>query len=178
MKTLLISLIFLMAVVGCDYDDIFLQEKEIEVGNIYDYDFENEIPEMGTIEDCIEYIENNMIGKPDNGDYWQTPEETYWRITEDDKMQGDCEDISLFFQYLLKSKLNIDSETAIVNYNNKNTNHVVVFYDNKFYDIQVNLGITYILDELLPRTKLLFLIPYSESLWMAVNYHDTIGEYK
>ena len=78
----IILILSLMLLPACDY---LLQEKEIEVGNIYDYDFEGseEIPEFKDIRQAVFYVVRNSIYNYDSilygkKEYYATPQEFFY----------------------------------------------------------------------------------------------------
>lgn len=165
----IILILSLMLLPACDY---LLQEKEIEVGTIENYDFEgsDEIPEFKTIDEAFDYANNKRQYTKDGGiDYFQTPEETFYRLSDHNKMRGDCEDYALFFSYILYSKLNIDSELIIID--NGIDNHVLTYIPsiNKYLDptCRSDYGETL-------KKKILYRIPYTKAIWMAINYHEIL----
>jgi hypothetical protein len=183
MKKIIIILLLLAAIPACEIESYLLQEKEIEVGNIYDYDFEGseEIPEFETIEDVMSYIDKNSTWEKDiilfgKKDYWQTPEEFFYNRNAENKMQGDCECISIFFSFLLYNKLHINSVIEIVKYTDDSIgNHVITYIPS--LDIYIdatynhNYGNIYNSDG----RKIFKNIPYTQALWMTVNYHEEIN---
>jgi hypothetical protein len=164
MKKIIFVLILSLGLFGCEYGEYF------EVGEITDYDFENDIPEFETIDQVLYYVHYHVKHTKDIDDYWQTPEETYYRYDENlNKMLGDCEDHALFFSYLLYTKLDIDSEIIIVK--GYLENHVITYIPSidKYIDSDSNCDFgNSIKKEILQR------IPYTQAIWMALNYHINI----
>jgi hypothetical protein len=175
MKKLISVMVVLMGLMtACDME--YGKAEEIEIGNVYDYDFENNIPEMRTVDEILKYVQNNISYSFNNDpdiwgveDYWQTPEETLILKS------GDCEDFVILFQYLLESKLNIETSMIIVQVENHEYRHTVAYTDNIYYDL-VDKGWP-IHTKLPNRVKVIHTVPYSEIMWMTLNYHDAIGKY-
>lgn len=149
------------------------------IGKIENYNFPGSetIPEFETIEDAANWMKNNIIYKYDKelfgkDDYWQTPEEFYFNRNVDNKMQGDCEDFALFFGFLA-NKLNLN--TNIYNIKRKNM-HAIAKVENWYYEFSAYYFNKYA--QLYNVDKVINIIPYSEALWMAVNYHDNVGKYR
>jgi hypothetical protein len=173
MRYFIIILLLLAAIPACEIESYLLQENEIEVGNIYDYDFEGseEIPEFETIEEAAKWIVNNSVFVQDNilfeiEEYWQTPEEFYYNRNENNKMQGDCEDYAIFLGYILNYKMEY-----------RNTELIIVKDHALFYCDQYIETLT---GKTIPENSLNIIdrISYSEALWMTINYHDNVRKYK
>jgi hypothetical protein len=171
MKHLIILLLLLAAIPACEIESYLLQENEIEVGNIYDYDFEGseEIPEFETIEEAAKWIVNNSIFVQDNilfgiEEYWQNPEEFYYNRNENNRMQGDCEDFAIFLGYILNYKMGYSNiEIIIIKYH-------ALLYCNQYIETLTGK----IIQE--NSLNIINRIPYSEILWMTINYHNYIGK--
>ena len=138
------------------------------VGKIENYDFPGSegIPEFETIEEAQYYMQDNFEYEKDidqfgQADYWQTPEEFYYNG------KGDCEDYVIFLGYLLYLKMGYKDVNLIVT-----NNHVILYCDNKYLSGQH--CVNYRPEEI----KIAYKIPYSEALWMAVNYHDNVRKYR
>jgi hypothetical protein len=166
MRKLIIILILSLIPVACEWEYGY----EVEIGEITDYNFENDIPEFETIDQVLYYVHYNIKHTKDINDYWQTPEETYYRYDENlNKMLGDCEDHALFFSYLLYTKLDVNSEIIIVK--GYLENHVITYIPSidKYIDSDSNCDFgNSIKKEILQR------IPYMQAIWMALNYHINI----
>jgi hypothetical protein len=170
MKKFIAVMVVLMGLMtACDME--YGTAEEIEIGNVYDYDFEGseEIPEFKTINDVRIYL-FYFNRKPDSEiwgteDYWQTPKETYLLKT------GDCEDFCLLFSYIIKKQFNYNPELILVS--NNNIFHVIVFIPETQQYIDVILK--YILDT---TPKIIKKIPYEKALWMTINYHELVGKYR
>jgi hypothetical protein len=178
MKKFIAVMVVLMGLMtACDME--YGTAEEIEIGNVYDYDFENDIPEMKTVNEIALYVKNNTdyihdIDAWGVNEYWQTPEETYYFKT------GDCEDRILFFQYLLKKQLNIKVNFIVIKYSN-GLYHVITKIENIYYDFPSssdNNSIIMKYTELPKYAKFINSATYSEALWMTINYHEGIGKYK
>ena len=174
-KIIFVIMLLVSGIFGCYYDE------EIIVGEITDYDFENDI-EINSIDNAIDYVFSNITYKDDKSDYLQTPEETYNLKT------GNWSDIAIFLCFLLESKLNYQTDLTILE---------KTFLDNKSYsafthipqeDIYIN-AVSYdtmTKAELLAQSliwgpfltkKIIYEIPYSELIWMAYTYHSFVGKY-
>jgi hypothetical protein len=145
-----------------------LIEDEIEIGNIYDYDFPGSegIPKFETIEDAQCYMQDNFeyeydIDQFGQADYWQTPEEFYYNG------KGDCEDYVIFLGYVLHFIMGYEDVNLIVT-----DDHVILYCDNKYLSGQCRMS--YKPEDI----EIVYEIHYSEALWMTVNYHDNIGKYR
>jgi hypothetical protein len=194
MKTITTLLILIgLMIVSCDYESYLLQEEEIKIGNIYDYDFKGseEIPELKNADDAIVYVRDNFIGVFDSElyhqkEYWATPEEFYKskliqlsNLTDENnqKMKGDCEDISLFLAYLLTAKLGYINVKLIEleNYY-PGQRHIILYFDNQYLEPQT--GNSYSKDSKYLKSTIIHEISYSEALWMTINYHSLVGKYR
>jgi hypothetical protein len=179
MKNLIILLLLLAAIPACEIESYLLQENEIEIGNIYDYDFEGseEIPEFENIFKASIYVMENSIYIPDielyhKKDYWQTPEEFYYNRNSENKMQGDCEDYSIFLGYILYFKMGYkDVKILRLSTTKSDTFHIIIYCDNWYIEPQSNIF-------KLSQSGIEYIILYTEVLWMTINYHDSIGEYQ
>jgi hypothetical protein len=168
MKKLIVVMVVLMGLMtACDME--YGTAEEIEIGNVYDYDFENDIPEMKTVDDVRIYLfyYNSKLDFDSWGvkEYWQTPEETYLLRT------GDCEDFCILFSYILKKQFNYTTEINIISKNNDF--HAIVYISETQQYIDVILK--YIIDSI---PNVIEHIPYSEAIWMTMNYHKLVGKYK
>ena len=90
-------------------------------------------------------------------------------------MTGDCEDFAIFFCFLLDTKLKIYSELVRIK-NNKICHIIVYIPDNNFYIDVTNDGIMDPSD--LEDYNIKWYCPYSEAMWMTINYHDSVGKYR
>jgi hypothetical protein len=178
MRYLIIILLLLAAIPACDYD-LIPTARPIEIGNIYDYDFEGseEIPEFETIEDAIQWVAFNSIFNYDNilygkDDYYATPEEFYYNRNSENKMQGDCEDYAIFLGYLLYMKMGYkDVQIIRLNTSNPFINHIILYVDNHY--IEPQMGMFFVDKESLEK-QIIKRFPYSKFLWIAVNYHGIL----
>jgi uncharacterized protein (DUF2164 family) len=178
MKNFIIILLLLAAIPACEIESYLLQEKEIEVGNIYDYNFEGseEIPEFEDYYEVMTWILSNFKYTLENGDYWQTPEETFYLRNENNKMIGDCEDFSILLQFIIEKQFNVKTVLYIIKYSD-GSQHAVAYFNNKFYDFTID-GNYMIYNHLTNDIEIMHVISYSEVIWMTVNYHDNVGRYK
>jgi hypothetical protein len=172
MKKFIAVMVVLMGLMtACDME--YGTAEEIEIGNVYDYDFEGseEIPEFETINNIRLYVwqsSNYVTDKIlyNKIDYFATPEEFY-----KNKNQGDCEDFCIFFGYLLYKNLNIDSELIQIRTNIKNEFHIILYIPQIDKYIEPIWGTFFSHPEELNITKR---IPFHQALWMALNYHDLL----
>lgn len=172
---LIVGLIFAMMMLACEL------QNDIEIGQITNYDFEGseEIPEFETIVDAIRWVSRNMVYVSDEGDYWQTPEETFYRRNDENKMMGDCEDKVILLQYIIDIQFHIPSYMIIVQLPNEKGAHAMTYVDNFYYEIPEGEGNLIVsLPRLRDNIKIIYTIPYSKVMWMTVNYHDGVGEYE
>jgi hypothetical protein len=179
MKTLTTLLILIgLMITACDYD-LIPTARPIEIGNIYDYTFEGseEIPEFNDINEVVRYVGKNISYTPDKNDYWQTPEETFYRRDENNKMMGDCEDFVIFTQFLIESQLHISTFLAFVEFPDSKDYHAFLFTNEYYYEVQAT-GYIIPLPHLRNDIKIIYIIPYSEVMWMTVNYHNNVGKYE
>jgi hypothetical protein len=172
-KFIAVMVVLIGLMTACDME--YGKAEEIEIGNVYDYDFENDIPEMKNIQEAYDYVTSKFEYIVDKKDYWQLPEETFNRRSIINKMLGDCEDSSIMLMYLLSNKLNIDSELVVVSITNSKTYHAIVyipnvdlFYDTSFQNI-------WDIKKINKHFKIIESFSYSETLWMAYYYHHLIG---
>jgi len=171
MKNLILIILLLIPVIpACDLEYGIPEEdlSKVKIENIYDYDFDNDIPELNSISEIKKYLYYNFEYEDEKIDYWKTPEEFY-----NDNLYGDCEDVSIMFAYLL-DKINIYSE--LVSSKNGKRLHVSIYIPEikRYYDIVKNYEAGYMLNDWEP----ICYIPYSEAMWMTINYHDSVGIYK
>lgn len=179
MKTLIIILILIAAVPACELESYLLQENEIEVGNIYDYDFKGseEIPKFETIEEAVQWVAFNSVFNYDNvlygkDDYYATPEEFFYNRNSENKMQGDCEDYAIFLGYILYMKMGYkDVQIVRLNTSNPFINHIILYVDNHYIEPQMGM---FFVDKESLKKQIIKTFPYSKFLWMAVNYHCEI----
>ena len=161
-------IICLLGFFNCEYVDTWTNisvdpETMIEIGEITDYDFENDI-EINSVDELLHYMKINSHYQKDNEDYWQLPEETY-----DRGIIGDCEDFSIFNMYILKEKLNIASKLAVIEQNGL-FHAIVILNENNYIDrstIRTNLK----------DKEIIFTISYEKIIWMIMYFHKPIGEY-
>jgi len=181
----IILILSLMLLPACDYDDKLAEQwylynlSKIHVESMDNYYFENDLEQIMknnyhkeslNINLILEYVyrEGSNFGyKYEEKEYWQSPEETYWRINIDGKMTGDCEDYSLLFMYLVKNILNF--KTYLV----ESEHHAFVYVE----DINIYFDPTegYIVDK--NTYNIQQYIPYGEAMWMAIKYHRHVGKY-
>ena len=177
MKKLIIifGLILSLGIFGCEYECNCNNDplQNIEIGEMHDYFFENDI-EINWTGNAQIWLYENLTYIPDENDYWQLPEETYNLKT------GDCEDYCIMFMYLLKTKLNI--ETSLVMIENQNGDDHVLVYPvpigqdkTLMYYEAVN---NFLSENILEGWKIKHIIPFFEVMWMTYNYHDNVGKYR
>jgi hypothetical protein len=168
-KLIIILLMGLMPIFACEYEDCPL--CNVEVGEMNDYYFENNI-EIDWIGDAmlwsynIEYI-------ADETDYWQLPEETYESRT------GDCEDFCIMFMYLMKTKLNLETNLIMIEKDNGDV-HTLVYpvpFGSEKKPMYYEAVNNFLSSTLLNSWHIKFTIPYTEVMWMTYNYHNNIGIY-
>ena len=174
MKKTLTTLLVLIGllIVSCDYESYLLQEKHLEIGNIYNYDFpgSEEIPTFGNIDKAMTWVYWSIESKRDIDiygveDYWQTPEETYKLKT------GDCEDHAILYMFILKKQFNLDSDLVIVK--QLMGIHAIVYIPSidKYYDPMTD---SIYQNNEIAKKQTLEQYTYSQTLWLAVNYHTSI----
>lgn len=172
MKKIIILIILLMNFNGCEYKDKYCEfwlpreysQSEIEVGEKWDYVFENSIS-INSIEDVFNYVHNNINYVSDISDYWQLPEET------NELRRGDCEDMALLFAYLCITKLNINCD--IVNIINGENSHIIIRCGNLFYEIK-----NYFIESKLSENwNVNWICPYQNAIWMTYYYHNNVGKF-
>jgi len=166
-----------------DIDEVYetVEEQYWEgkyIGKIENYDFpgSEEIPEFETIEDAQYYMQDNFEYEKDidqfgQADYWQTPEEFYYNG------KGDCEDWSLFAMYLL-NRMNIQSQFILTKSRYNKISHAITYVPDieKYIDFITGGKLNKKLAE--SHYIITNSIPYSEALWMTINYHDNVGKYR
>lgn len=148
----------------------------IEVGEMHDYKFDDsEIDNylgdpLDSINKIFNWIYFNLEYKAESSgkEYWKLPEETYL------EKEGDCEDLCILFMYLLKEKLNIDSELVAIKKEN-NLYHALIFIPStKIYLDPQGLFYT---EDTIQKFKILWSAPYPEVIWMTYYYHKNVGIY-
>ncbi len=93
---------------------------------MWDYQFEHDII-VNDLREAYSWVICNVCYKDDvEGNYWQSPEETYKCKT------GDCEDLSIMFMYLAHCT-GINPELCLVNTFDM-LGHAIVRIDNYYYD--------------------------------------------
>ena len=172
MKKILIVLI--LSLFACEYGTY------IEVGEITDYDFNNDIPEFETPVQAAYWVKNNIVYVYDyiqfGQDYIQTPEELYYNRNEDGLMQGDCDDFTTMFCCIIDIQFpDLSNYFVSVKYPNERYNHTLAYIDGLYYDIQAGGGYIIPLATLRDNIKINYSIPYHQLIWMAVNYHEIVG---
>jgi len=187
MKNIIIGLIIITGffVTACELEYIPgmpQADYDIEIGNIYDYDFEGseEIPEFETIEEILRWFGKNSeyVYETGKNDYMQTPEETFYRRNSENKMMVDCEDKVIMIQYLIKKNLGIQSYLVTIKRPASKDYHAMLYVNNLYYEIPIKSNFIIPLEKLRNDFKIYDYIPYSEVLWMTVNYHDAVGKYR
>jgi hypothetical protein len=156
----------------CEKDDPL---KNVQVGKMDNYSFDNDIA-INHPNDAMYYLYTNITNKDESKDYWQLPEETYQLKT------GDCEDFCILFMFLLKTKLNLDTNLIMIKNSRTGAVHTVVYPlylggENWYYET-VNNFIFKNLSEVSPNWYSLYSIPYEETIWMTYFYHDNVGQYR
>jgi hypothetical protein len=191
-----IILVLLLTVFACSYDGYnSLYYKNMKVKSMHDYSFENDI-KVSNIDEAIKYVWLSLKIERDVyvwgiKEYWQTPEETYKLKT------GDCEDFCILLLYILQSKLNIEvSYFVAVKDLVWKAGHALVYLDGIYLTSEGNFsyvdentskkgiyidpqGYFIYTAEELPKNgyQIKHIIPYSETIWMTVNYHRAVGKY-
>lgn len=143
--------------------------KDIIVEEKHDYVFDNDI-QVNSVQEILDYVALNMTYKDEKNDYWQLPEQSYnWKT-------GDCEDYCIFMMYLLKEKLGIDSELILVK-PRSNVIHTIVYYNNSYSDPTYYDPEKKFTNISVPKSHILWRMPYAEAIWMTYHYHDNVGKY-
>jgi hypothetical protein len=172
---IIVSILSCFILVKCCWEDPL---ADVDVGEMHDYKFDDsEIPELKTINEIAFFILDHTTSDANNDrinhgvdDYWQLPEESY-------KLKVvDCEDIDLFFMYLLKTRLNIDSNMLMIRSGN-NRHTLVQINENDYVDLSMG-DRKDSLEKLHPGWGIIFTIPYPEAIWMTYYYHDNVGKYR
>lgn len=157
----------LFIIIGLFLCSCELVYEDIEIGELYFYDFKNDI-QVESLEEAVDYVFFEIKYKSDiksgSVDYWQTPEKTYNLKT------GDCEDQANLLIYLLQTKLNYNSFLLISHSTKKGACHATVFSNDLFLD-PTNGTIKKQLDK---EWIVVDIIPYAEAIWMAVAKHKYI----
>ena len=118
-KFFIIGIVLLFIFGGCVLD---------RTGEVWDFQFDHNITAENLWE-AYSWVVNNVVYKEDvEGNYWQSPEETYNLRT------GDCEDLSIMFMYLACSCIGCKPELCIVNTLGMQ-GHAVVKIDDYYYDV-------------------------------------------
>lgn len=170
MKNLTMLILGLTIFIRCQLEVQIDDPKDIEIGTIENYDFENDI-KVKTVGAAMSYVISNIKYKRDDPNYWQLPEETYKLKT------GDCEDFAIMLMYIM-DKMNLYSELAVVNIIGTNVYHAMVYYPEKnvFIDATDDQFIGAETVEM-QRFKIIYSIPYDETIWMTYYYHISVGKY-
>jgi len=181
MKHFIIIILLLAAIPACDLQYGTCDEDNIVVGNIYDYDFKGseEIPEFETVEEVFKYMYFKTSYISDytlfnQEDYWQTPQDFFYNRNFENLMQGDCEDFALFAGYILYFRMGYKN-VNLVRTKEDLGNHIIIHCDGKY--IEQNITAYPIIHDP-KKINIISEIPYTQALWMAVNYHDSVGEYR
>lgn len=146
--------------------------------NAFSYTWNNDI-DVTNWNDVNNYVTTNILAKSDTVEYWQTPEETYNLKT------GDCEDFAILKMFLLKTKLNLDSEMIILKLENKESGivsyHAIVYIidDTEYLDINGFYSNTLEKIETASYTfeynvSFYDSLTYQEVMYTTVNYHYDI----
>ena len=163
-----------------DIDEVYetVEEQYWEgkyIGKIEKYDFPGSegIPEFETIEEALNFVKTESTYASDIDmfqirEYWQTPEEFYYNKNENNEMQGDCEDYSIFLGYILHFIMGY--EVFIMGITGQDSLHGIIYCDDRYLDPQGK-------EVFFPKNNIKLIIPYEEMLWMAINYHHAWGKY-
>lgn len=176
-RIVLVLMMVLVAIPACEYQDIIgVTASDPEIGRIENYDFKNDIPEFESIEQAAIWVSENSIYITDKElfnikEYWQTPQEFYYNRNDQNKMQGDCEDYSLFLSYILYKKLNLDVKIIIHDTSNSEIFHAIVYCNERYIEPKTGFVNYYIY------FNIIYEIPYSEAIWMAYYYHNLVEKY-
>ncbi|MDY6970152.1 MAG: hypothetical protein SVR08_16070 [Spirochaetota bacterium] len=158
----LVFIIFIMLIAGCN--------QMIDVGEMWEYDFENDI-EISSVEEACLYVAENIeyVADDEWDDYWQTPQQTV------EKKGGDCEDKAILLEYLLYKKLGLVSYFYLVYVPRTDTYHALTEHNGTFYEFG---GKAYLFHDGLPEYyDFEWYCSYGEAVWMAVNHHNNVGKY-
>ena len=113
----IISLVLLSIIILCGLTILVHYSNTPNYSNI----------KVDNLHELTYWIYRNIKYIPDNGDYWQYPEETL------DRMGGDCEDMVILFRDIALKKFNKD--VLIIFFLNKNFEGHVTAYSNRIiYD--------------------------------------------
>jgi hypothetical protein len=164
-KIIFVLSLLLISCVACDLE-YGTAEDDIVIGEITDYDFENDIPEFENIDETIQYVITNIIHIPDKQEYWQLPEETYNLKT------GDCEDQAILLMYLL-NKLQIESEFIATKISNKAKHSYIYLINDNIY-INPQTGTILDFEQFFKNYLIIESYAYSEIIWMTIKYHRGI----
>lgn len=162
--------------VGCNKTESNTTVKDIKIGNMYDYSFDDSQinnylgSPLNSVNQIFNWIYANIKYKLENlnADYWQLPHETYFN------KNGDCEDLSILFMYLLEKKLNIYSELVAIK-QESNIFHAIVYIPSQKIYIDPQ-GPLYNVDTV-KNLDILWYAPYYEIIWMTYYYHGNVGIY-
>lgn len=169
---------------ACDYGPV--DEDNIIIQSMYNYNFENNIIEkyeLKNIYDIMKFVAFYIKYIPDDGkDYEQTPEETYKRRNENNKMLGDCEDHSGMFAYLadqigIKTEIIISYDVKASKKAGKNKYHAFIYCPENDLFIETVDGDYMSYDIIQKEFPIIHSIPWSEYIWMVYNYHKLVGKY-
>jgi hypothetical protein len=153
MKKLILVMAVLMGLMtACEME--YGTAEEIEIGNVYDYDFENDIDfitntdnkesTINSINIFREFVAFDSTYVSDIDlyhvkDHWALPETFY-----NNGMRGDCEDYAGFLGYLLYVNFNLNCDIVFITTEYTNILHALVYIepmeiyvnplDNSYYD--------------------------------------------
>lgn len=137
--------------------------RDVEVGQMTDYRFDNNI-QVSNPDEALQYIKN--IQYEGNVKYWKLPEETY------NSGKGLCTDSALLYAYILENNLDIRTNLIMIKSESGDC-HSLIKYDNWYIDTVHYFKTT----QLLKGWYILYIIPYSEAIWMTFYYHKNVGKY-
>ncbi len=174
MKKIILVLMMVFVLVGCEYQDTIGITAEQEIGRIDNYNFENDIPEFENAKQATKWVNNFIKYKNDKEiynckDYWQTPEESYILKT------GDCEDYALFLMYILKEKFNFETYLILRTPPLSTKLHAIVYivdldcYSDPTLDIYSSQNANDNIEKTIENSY-----AYEESIWLSMYYHNNI----
>jgi hypothetical protein len=173
MRKLIIIIILSLIPAACEWEYGY----EVEIGEITDYNFENDIPEFENPVQAAYWLKKNIVYVSDyvqfKIDYIQTPEELYNNRDEKNFMKGDCDDFITKFCYIIDIQFpELSNFFVSVKFPDEKYSHALAYVDGLYYDITADKGYIIPLSALRDNIKINYSIPYHELIWMVVNYHE------
>jgi hypothetical protein len=165
----IISIVGLLTGICCE----FVQYEEcelcdVEVGEMHDYNFENDIEITPPFPQTIMKFVRQNIKLELSPKKWYLPEEIW------ERKKGDCVEYVGLWMYLVEEMTEFDTWMIIVK-NTDGTFHALGHLSNLYYDIQSERF--YKINELPKYWTIKYKISYPEYIWMTYHYRKNVGKY-